>query len=78
MISEPVARITKVLRLHGDQCTRANADYLAQRVAAELDLTEETRNLPGTEHVGRVCDECYPKVIAWARDQGLLPDERDS
>jgi len=41
MISEPVARITKVLRLHGDQCTRANADYLAQRVAAELNLTEE-------------------------------------
>lgn len=44
-VSAPVDQITAVLREHGDQCTRANANYLAQQIAAELNLTQEWRTI---------------------------------
>jgi hypothetical protein len=28
---------------------------------------------PGFEHVGMACTECGAKVIAWAREKGILP-----
>lgn len=28
---------------------------------------------PGHERVGSVCDDCYPKVMEWARERGLIP-----
>jgi hypothetical protein len=36
---------------------------------------EEThgKSFPGMQDVGRVCEECYARVIAWAQEKGLLP-----
>ena len=38
----------------------------------EYQLTHE-KEFPGEEHVSQVCQDCYPKVMAFARERGLIP-----
>lgn len=48
--------------------TDANTEY-AERYGQDA---VDTDGNP-TEPTESVCDDCYPKILAWCREQGILP-----
>jgi hypothetical protein len=46
----------------------ANREYAERYGPDALDTDGQP-----TDDTGSVCDTCYPKVLAWARSEGLIP-----
>lgn len=64
-MSEFTCRICQTRYISDPQVTES------MRVA-EYEI-EHGRAFPGRDDVGSVCDDCYPKVMQWARNVGLVP-----
>lgn len=59
-------------------CAVCHLEYQSSPEFTEEDGIAEYEQLngesfPGRDHVGSVCDTCFPKVVEWAREQGLMP-----
>lgn len=53
---------------------KTDPDFPMEDRIAEFEATHN-KPFPGDDYVGQVCDSCYPNVLAFARELGLLPPE---
>jgi hypothetical protein len=70
-MSDLISQIAAVLRLHGDHDTRANAAYLAQRVAEAVPELAEVQKLLAVWTEGLVTD----KEAYWRLREIMRPKE---